>query len=387
MTIVFFSTPAYGHLFPVLPVLTGLVSRGHRVLAYSTAAFGELVASTGAEFREYPFDFSRFPLDKATADFLELYEALLAVNEGLIGPIEDLLALERPELVLHDSLAGFAKHACGRRRIPAVCLMALMAFNHVVTLTSNLLVSSVALTFRHPWRLLTLLRKERRYRKRHGQRYPGTLDLFVNREALTLVFTPEFFQPWRNTFDRSFVFVGTTIPERLTRPWGRHPPRFDRPVAYVSLGTIFSTRRPLLSRLASQLAAAGYQVVVSGQGLELPPGTDKNAVVQGTGWNQLEVLSRCALFVNHGGLNGVLEALWFGVPQIFIPQQEEQKLTARRAARLGWGVLIKHYTPARLSHALKRLSRAGTSRIETSSRRLREERQDAVPLIEEALKR
>ena len=45
--------------------------------------------------------------------------------------------------------------------------------------------------------------------------------------------------------------------------------------------------------------------------------------------NQLALLPKTGLFVNHGGLNSVYESLYFGVFQICIPQQEEQRLTAR----------------------------------------------------------
>jgi MGT family glycosyltransferase len=383
MTIVFFSMPAYGHLLSVLPVIEALAAR-HRVVTWSAAGFRELIVRTGSEFHEYPFDFSRFPLDRITADFLALFEALVTLNEELLGPVETMLASQRPDLVLHDSLAGFAKHACLKLGLRAACFTTTMAYSRAVVATSRLAVSSLGLALQRPLRLAAVSAHEHRYRARHGLRYPATIDLFANTEALTLVFTPEFFQPRRSTFGPSFAFVGPTIAGRLARPWGRLPePSSDKPLAYVSLGTIFSSQKALLGALAREVAAAGYRVVVSGE-LKVPAGLEEHEFQVGTGWNQLAVLSQAALFVTHGGLNSVLEAMWFGVPQILVPQQDEQALTARRAARLGVGVVLGRFTRARLRRAIRQVAGGALrARLDAVRDSVRTSVKDAAALIED----
>ena len=55
---------------------------------------------------------------------------------------------------------------------------------------------------------------------------------------------------------------------------------------------------------------------------------------------QLEVLKHTGVFVTHGGMNSVMEAIYYGVPMVVVPQQPEQAMTAR-VAELGLGVALE----------------------------------------------
>ena len=56
---------------------------------------------------------------------------------------------------------------------------------------------------------------------------------------------------------------------------------------------------------------------------------------------QLELLQRTALFVTHGGMNSVSEALYYGVPLIVIPQSADQNLVGQRIEQLGAGKALR----------------------------------------------
>ena len=59
------------------------------------------------------------------------------------------------------------------------------------------------------------------------------------------------------------------------------------------------------------------------------------------GWlPQIAVLKRASLFITHGGLNSIHDGLYFGVPLLLCPQQEEQTLNATRVVDLGAGLLL-----------------------------------------------
>jgi MGT family glycosyltransferase len=76
---------------------------------------------------------------------------------------------------------------------------------------------------------------------------------------------------------------------------------------------------------------------------------------------QSEVLRRAALFISHGGLNSVHDALYCGVPLLLVPQQEEQAFNARRVVELGAGLLLENRqvsAPALRSLAARLLAEA-----------------------------
>jgi MGT family glycosyltransferase len=56
---------------------------------------------------------------------------------------------------------------------------------------------------------------------------------------------------------------------------------------------------------------------------------------------QLQVLDRAALFVTHGGMNSVNEAMRAGVPTLVVPQGADQPLVARRVVELGAGLALR----------------------------------------------
>jgi MGT family glycosyltransferase len=49
------------------------------------------------------------------------------------------------------------------------------------------------------------------------------------------------------------------------------------------------------------------------------------------------------VFVTHGGMNSVMEGLYYGVPLVVIPQMLEQRITAERVEELGLGLALSSH--------------------------------------------
>lgn len=324
--VVFFSTPAYGHLQAVYPVLARLVRAGVRVDWYCTEAYRELVTKTGAHFHPYCVDFSRYPLDRLTADFFSLYRGLLVLNRRCYLRYRREIRENPPDLLLYDSMCSFGKNLAKQFGLPSVCLCTTLAYNLPTLIFSNLFWPSLKLTVKHAPELLRLTLKEQCFRRREGLPGFSPLDLFVNRGDKTLVFSPPEFQPFAQSFPSSFDFVGTTIRDRIEADSS-----IENCDIYLSLGSIFAARTGELERILETPLFRGKKVIVSAgyaaADLQKCLGRERLSFVRHT--NQLALLPKTGLFVNHGGLNSVYESLYFGVFQICIPQQEEQRLTAR----------------------------------------------------------
>lgn len=352
--VVFFSTPAYGHLQAVYPVLARLVRAGVRVDWYCTEAYRELVTKTGAHFHPYCVDFSRYPLDRLTADFFSLYRGLLVLNRRCYLRYRREIRENPPDLLLYDSMCSFGKNLAKQFGLPSVCLCTTLAYNLPTLIFSNLFWPSLKLTVKHAPELLRLTLKEQCFRRREGLPDFSPLDLFVNRGDKTLVFSPPEFQPFAQSFPPSFDFVGTTIRDRIEADGS-----IENCDIYLSLGSIFAARTGELERILETPLFRGKKVIVSAgyaaADLQKRLGRERLTFVRRT--NQLALLPKTGLFVNHGGLNSVYESLYFGVFQICIPQQEEQRLTARLVEKKKLGLCCPRshgWNAAELRRAVQR---------------------------------
>lgn len=87
---------------------------------------------------------------------------------------------------------------------------------------------------------------------------------------------------------------------------------------------------------------------------------------------QLEVLKITDLFICHGGLNSVSEALYFGVPMLSIPQANDQPMVTRQIEELGVGIGLKieDVTPDMLLDNTKKI--IGDNKFKSSCKIVRE---------------
>jgi MGT family glycosyltransferase len=89
-----------------------------------------------------------------------------------------------------------------------------------------------------------------------------------------------------------------------------------------------------------ELADGPWQVVLAtGGDTRIADGVPENFIVRPS-VPQLEILRRAAVFVTHGGMNSVQEALYYGVPMVMAPQAADQFWISARAAELGAAVVL-----------------------------------------------
>lgn len=156
---------------------------------------------------------------------------------------------------------------------------------------------------------------------------------------------PRAFQPYGDTFDERFRFVGPSLAERKFQNNNEQLVKDDgRPVMLISLGTAFNAWSEFYSMCIDAFRDTKWQVIMS-VGAAIDPESfedipDNFSIRQSV--PQLEILKKAKLFITHGGMNSTMEALNEGVPLVVIPQMPEQEMTARRVEELGLG---RHLQP------------------------------------------
>lgn len=82
---------------------------------------------------------------------------------------------------------------------------------------------------------------------------------------------------------------------------------------------------------------------------------------------QLDILEQASLFITHAGTGSVMEAIWFGVPMLCVPQMDEQAMTASRVQELKLGKSIplgSELTSELLRGYIEGLLSSGAERME-----------------------
>lgn len=336
--IIFFSTPAYGHVFSILPLIKALTDYGHQVICYGTKKFYPYFEKCNVIFKEYSIPLEDVALNAATSDFYALMEHLTRLNRDAFWAYDELIRSTDADLILYDSMCSFAKNLAYRHHKTSVCLVTTLAYNLPVFMCSNMFLSSIPLYLKNASGFSKTVKQENIFRKKYHLRKLDVMDLFINLGDETLVFTPREFQPFSRTFSGHVHFVGTTIKDRISLL--HEETECDVYDYYISMGSIFTKnlsknidlfKNPIIADKKT-LAVTGTMQPVSKQGnLTMIPHC-----------NQIDILPHCRSFINHGGLNSVYESIYFGIPQLCIPQQEEQRLTALIAKRKN----VAHYAKA-----------------------------------------
>ncbi|WP_369034242.1 macrolide family glycosyltransferase [Streptomyces adonidis] len=345
-TIAFLNIAMHGHVNPTLPLVAELVRRGHTVTYHTSPEFRDEIEAVGGTVRLYRGGDQPFP-DPPTP--LTWMEALASTAVRLLPAVLSDLRHEPPDLVVHDSACLWGAVAARELGVPAVSSFTTFAFNREVLSPTHGSKELLDAARKRPRSLQGYLRSRWTLHRRFAAGGLPLIDVANIRQPLNLVYTSREFQPAAEDFDRSYRFVGPSIGARPADP--SFP--FDRlqdPVLYASLGTVFNADPQLLRTFATALAPLGGTVIVStGQSDPDALGPLPANVLALRFVPQPEVLARAALFVTHGGMNSVNEAMYAGVPLLVVPQGADQPMVARRVVELGAGLSIRTEDVERVS--------------------------------------
>lgn len=348
MKIVYFMTPAYGHVLPVLPIIRELTARGHEVICYATPQFKDYIGSCGCLYREYDEEFHRLKIDEITSDLYKLMETLISLNEQQYDNYVDLIRGESPDLLMYDSMLSFAKNIAYKLNIKSVCTAATIGFNLPVCMFSNIATSSVPLVLKNGAGMRSLIRQDKKFRKDRGLAKFKLIDLYMNTADRTIVMTPYKLQPMAWTFPKTVHFAGTTIKEQIEILHGGEYGDYD---CYISMGSVFGKNVNKMKEFLESPEMREKKIIISTP--ETPEWMKALPNVRAEKWvYNVDLIPKCKLFINVGGVSSVYSAMYYGVRQISIPAQEEERYNAIIMKRHKAGIYLKRYDRDKLLKAV-----------------------------------
>jgi UDP:flavonoid glycosyltransferase YjiC (YdhE family) len=357
-----YTSPARGHLYPIVPTLLELRRRGHDVHVATLASEVEAVEAAGLHGQPIAAAIEQRPLDDWDAPTMEegIGKVLATFADRATAEIPDLLRLIEdvdPGLLLVDIMSIGAAAVAEASGLPWAQWIPL--FQHASfdgTPATALMRVPFAL---HPAGMDVLNQP----RLACGLPPLGGEDVWP--APLNLYMTGPPFEVEALDFPASFNLVGTTSwePESAPLSWLDD---LERPVVLVTPSSEFQPDRAIVETALEALAGQPGTVVASTAAHD-PDSFDAPANARVQRWlPHLQLLPHADVVVCHGGMGITQKALAAGVPVCVVPRGRDQFEVAGRVAAAGAGTVVMpdQLSPANLRDAIRQAAglRAGAQR-------------------------
>ncbi len=387
MRVLAYTSPARGHLYPVVPILVALLERGHGVHVCGLACELEHLTPLGIDASPINPAIEAIAIEDwrrrspwgAAVSVLETF----AERSQLEAPdLERAIEVHDPDVLLIDINAwGAATVAEASGRPWAIYSPYLLPLRSrdappfgpgmrpmsgpLGRMRDALVRRAVDSVFRRAAgsSLNTL-------RARHGLAPLDSFDAPLRRAPLLLSLTAEGFEYPHGDWPASVRLVGPmnwNPPDPQSQATPAWLSGMADPLVLVTCSTELQRDKRLLKVALQALPAAGMSVIATAaahdpSAFEVGP---RSKVVRFVPHNT--ILDRASCVVCHGGLGITQKALSAGVPVVVVPFGRDQMETARRVefARAGVRLMPRRLTPERLAEAVQAAvdMRAGAQRV------------------------
>ena len=341
MKIVFFNIPAHGHTNPTLGVVRELIKNNHEVYYYSYESMREKIESSGANFIPCDkFDFqtklSNEEKEKISKDLVFSTKLIIDITLSLDDAILEEMKQLKPDIIIADSMAFWGKLIARKLNIPFISSTTTFAFNKY----SARIMKQERMGLFELLKSIPKINKNLNRLREKGYKVKSVLDIISNDEkTLTIVYTSKYFQPYAETFNDNYAFVGPILREVT-----ESVEKTSNPTVYISLGTVNNNNEDFYKNCFNALKDENLNVIMSvGNDIDFESlGKIPNNFTVKKHVDQISVLQITDVFITHCGMNSVSEALYNGIPLVLFPQTAEQKGVANRVTELNAGIFLEN---------------------------------------------
>ena len=339
MKVVFFNIPAHGHTNPTLGVVKELIKNNHEVYYYSYEIMREKIEASGAHF--IPCDkfdlqtkLSNEDKDKIAKDLVFstnlIVEMTLNLDDAILKEMQEL----KPDVIIGDSVAFWGKLIAKKLNIPFISSTTTFAFNKY---SAKIMKQDGPGLFQLILSMSKINKSLDRLRNK-GYEVKSMLDIIANDESTsTIVYTSKYFQPYSETFNENYVFIGPVLREKYEQI-----EKVEIPTIYISLGTVNNNNKAFYENCFKAFKDENFRVIMSiGEDVDIESfGEIPSNFIVKKHVDQMAVLEVSDVFITHCGMNSVSEALYYGIPLVLFPQTTEQKGVANRVENLYAGKFL-----------------------------------------------
>ncbi len=321
MKILFINLPYYGHVVPTIGLVQELIKQGCEVTYLMPFGWEEKIAESGAKFHGY----------QNHRQLSEQIKNAYATAESIV---------QRFDMIVYEQFFFLGKHLADKYQKPVVRI-----FTAPVT---NKKLMDQFISAKGPLSIFKCKWITRAFTKDIAKDIPLKTDnwldeIVYNPPELNLVYTLRAYQPYEEEFsDEQYKFLGPSVYERRESSFDFV--KGTKPVIYISLGTILKGAISFFKMCIDIFGDENVDVILSvGQKFDMRKLKNIPANIHiYRSVPQIKVLKMADVFVTHGGMNSVSEALAYGVPMVVIPFVSDQPVNAQFVEKLGVGKRLEY---------------------------------------------
>ncbi|MEV0695031.1 macrolide family glycosyltransferase [Streptomyces sp. NPDC050388] len=329
--------PAHGHVNPMLPLVSELLSRGHRVSYATGPECVPSVASSGARVITLPTRVPAMYWPEGATD--ERVDGMLnALSTGVRESLPILLrefSEDPPDVLCYDLTTEEGRILSKLLDVPSAALVPHFAFHENLGMRDAIAIEEdwTSQDPGWPWQRYHKAMKE--IAASHGVTWQDDALDGSSVADLNLVLIPKEFQYEADTFDERFHFIGPLENSQAqTEKWT--PANPDTNLLFVSFGTLFNNNPQFYRTCFEAFGDLDWEVAMAAHKLdisELGP-IPSNFEVRPY-FPQLDVMRNATAVVSHTGIKTLMDAVTCGVPMVIVPPVPMCKLIAQRAEAEG----------------------------------------------------
>ncbi|HFK1449811.1 TPA: macrolide family glycosyltransferase [Bacillus pacificus] len=324
--------PAEGHVNPTLSLVKAYTERGDHVHYIATEQFKDRIEDLGATVYTHPDLLKEISIDSETPDGLNsFFRVHVQTSLYILEITKQLCENIHFDFVIYD-IFGAGELVKEYLQIPGIVSSPIFLIppKFLETLPFH---PNAEITFQPDEISEQLL-----YQMEHGfgVKPKNNLQFMHNKGDITLVYTSRYFQPNSDLFGRNNIFIGPSISKRKTNVEFPLELLKGKEVIYISMGTLLEGLEPFFNMCIDTFSDFDGIVVMAigdrNDRSEIKKAPDNFIIAPYV--PQSEVLSEADVFITHGGMNSVHDAIHFNVPFVIIPHDKDQPMIAQRLTEL-----------------------------------------------------
>ncbi|HFJ9451251.1 TPA: macrolide family glycosyltransferase [Bacillus tropicus] len=324
--------PAEGHVNPTLSLVKAFTERGDHVHYITTEHFKDRIEDLGANVYTHPDLLKEISIDTETSNGLDsFFHVHVQTSLYILEITKELRESINFDCVIYD-IFGAGELVKEYLQVPGVVSspIFLIPTEFLETLPFH---PNAEMPFQPDEISEQLL-----YRIEHefGVKPKNNLQFMHNKGDITLVYTSRYFQPNSDSFRENNIFIGPSSSKRKINVEFPFESLKDKKVIYISMGTLLEGLEPFFNTCIDAFSDFDGLVVMAigdrNDRSKIKKAPDNFIIASYV--PQTEVLSEADIFITHGGMNSVHDAIHFNVPFVIIPHDKDQPMIAQRLTEL-----------------------------------------------------